>query len=364
MAESCWTNTQAVREWHGVDADKFRREIEPLNRPAVLRGVVAHWPAVAKAKQSPRVLADYLIQQCNADPVSAFVGDPAIRGRFFYGDDWQGMNFSQRREPLGKLLSFLLREIANPQAPAVYAGAVSVAQHAPALLPAHSLDLLPPSMPRQTNLWIGNRTRIAAHWDHQYNLACVIGGHRRYTLFPTHQIKNLYFGPLETTPAGVPISLVDFHQPDFAHFPRFREALAHAEIAELDPGDALYMPSLWVHHAESFDGLGVMMNFWWQPWPDLHLSPLLTILHSQLTVRSLPPAVRAGWRELFDLYVFATDDPLAHIPEHARGLLGAATPQRTLAIVAKLQQALEQLKAAIQERAAPRVIETKPRFPR
>jgi len=365
MEQSIWTHMKPAREWHGVGAEIFSNAIEPLNRPAVLRGLVAHWPAVVKAQESSRALAHYLRSQCTGKPVSAFVGDPKIHGRFFYREDLQGFNFAREPVPLGDLVSLLLRDLDNEHAPARYAGAVSVAEHAPRMLSQHTLDLLPDSMPRQASLWIGNRTRVAAHWDHQHNIACVISGRRRYTLFPTQQVQNLYIGPLDRTPAGVPISLVDFHRPDFERFPRFREALECAEVAELGPGDALYMPSLWVPHAESLDGFGLMMNFWWQTWPVQQLSPFLTILHSLLTLRDLPPSVREGWRALYDLYVFRTDgDPMAHIPEQARGLFGPPTPQRTLAIISQLQQSLEQLKSAIHAGAPPRTTETKPPPPR
>ncbi len=69
------------------------------------------------------------------------------------------------------------------------------------------------------SVWVGNRTRIAAHQDVPDNIACVAVGHRRFTLFPPEQLRNLYIGPLELTPAGQPVSLVDFAAPDYDRFP-------------------------------------------------------------------------------------------------------------------------------------------------
>ena len=92
------------------------------------------------------------------------------------------------------------------------------------------------------SFWLGNQTSISAHYDFPDNMACVVSGERRFTLFPPEQVSNLYVGPVDQTPSGQAISMVDFRNPDLHKFPKFAQALEHAQIAEMKAGDALFIP--------------------------------------------------------------------------------------------------------------------------
>jgi hypothetical protein len=127
-------------------------------------------------------------------------------------------------------------------------------------------------------------------------------GHRRFTLFPPEQLANLYVGPLEFTLAGQPISMVRLERPDLERYPRFPEAQAHAQVAELEPGDALFVPYMWWHHVESLDPFNVMVNYWWDDTPAWQGSPFKH-WHAIRSVKSLPEGKRAIWQRVFEHYV-------------------------------------------------------------
>jgi hypothetical protein len=224
----------------------------------------------------------------------------------------------------------------------MYAGALPFPQFFPTLSMECPMPLLEPNIATKVSLWIGNQTRTAAHWDLPQNLACVVAGKRRFTLFPIEQLKNLYIGPLDHTLAGQPISLVNITDPDLTTHPRFIEAIEAAQIADLEPGDVLYMPSLWIHHVESLTPVGMLVNFWWRDGPEHLVTPSLTLQHALLTLRDLPKAEKQAWKAIFDHYIFQSDeDPMAHIPEVARGVFGPITPDSLKRIKARLRQSLD-----------------------
>lgn len=326
-----------IAEYEGMDRERFEREIVPKGEPAVLRGLVSGWPIVAAARDGDDALAAVLRGAASGEPFEAWFGAPEIEGRFGYTPDFGGFNHERRLATVDQLLDLLLRQKGHERPYSMYAGGIPIRKHLPGLLPAIPAPVLDTSKATLISLWLGNRTRTAAHWDLPQNLACLVAGRRRFTLFPTDQLPNLYVGPLDFTLAGQPISLVDVEKPDFEQHPRFAEALEHARQAELGPGDALYMPSLWWHAVASLDELGAMVNFWWRDAEPPLLTPLNALYHAVITMKNLPPKELAAWRVLFDHYVFEENgDPVAHLPEKARGILGKRTPE----LVARVKKLL------------------------
>jgi hypothetical protein len=334
-------NLAPIQAWENVDAALFHADILPRKEPAVLKGLVANWPAVSKAQQSPLELANYLRDFGARHGVQAFFADAKIKGRYFYDEDFKGFNFERRELAFGELLDTLLQNIDKPDPPSIYAGAIPLREELAAIVTQNPNLLLPKDTEQLVSLWIGNHGRTATHWDLAQNIACVVGGRRRFTLFPPQQLANLYMGPLDFTLAGQPTSLVDLHAPDYKRYPRFREALASAQTAELGPGDAIYIPSMWFHHVESLDAFGALINFWWRDAAPYMVTPMLTLMHALLTLRDLPQDERESWRRMFDHYIFQTDgEAMAHVPEHARGFFGELTPERVARLRAYLVQSL------------------------
>lgn len=332
---------ESVREWQAADRADFENEIQPSGEPAVLRGYARDWPLVRHARESRAALVERLKQAGGDATVKAFFADASIRGRYFYNEDFTGFNFERRELTLAALLDRLLALAEDSEPDSIYAGAIPLRGELQSLRDTHPNPLLDPSVEQLVSLWIGNRGRTAPHWDLPQNIAVVVAGRRTFTLFPPEQLPNLYVGPLDATLAGQPVSIVDLHAPDFERFPRFRDALDAASAAVLEPGDAIYIPSMWFHHVESHDTLGVLLNYWWRDAAPHMITPLFTLLHGLLTIRDLPQREREIWRRMFDHYLFSEGEhPMAHLPQSARGIFQPMTPERVAGLRAHLIRSL------------------------
>lgn len=293
-------------------------------QPAVLKGLVKDWGIVRAGLRSDQEARDYLRSFYNGKPVQYSFGEPEIAGRPFYNDDFTELNCLVRRDRLDEVLNQIESHLSDERPPTYYIASLLVDTCLPGFRTDNDLGLDVRGVHAPPTIWIGNRTIASAHYDAPNNIACCVVGRRRFTLFPPEQIFNLYPGPLEPSPGGQAVSVVDFANPDFDTHPRFREALAAGQTAELEPGDAVYVPSMWWHHVEGLSPFNTLVNYWWTSVPAFIPTPMHALYHALWTIRDRPEREKQAWRNVFEYYVFGPAERAgAHLPPQARGVLGS-----------------------------------------
>jgi hypothetical protein len=316
-------------------------ELLSAGKPAVLKGLVRGWGLVEAGLRSIDDAMTYLRTFYNGKQLSASFAAPQAAGRLFYNDDFTRLNFEARRTQLGDVLDHIKAHLDEPNPPTMYIGSTLIDSYLPGLRKDNDLGFAAFGIDAPPAIWIGNRTVASCHYDAPNNIACVAVGRRRFTMFPPSEVDKLYPGPLELNPGGQAVSLVDFSNPDYERFPRFREALAAGYAAELEPGDAIFIPSMWWHHVQGLSPFNTLVNYWWSSSPKYVPSPMSSLYHAIWSIRDRPEAEKEAWRQVFEYYVFGPSSrPGEHLPEQARGLLGPIDETRARQIRAMLLNSL------------------------
>lgn len=321
-----------------TDRETFLREVAQPCRPVVIRGWVSTWPAVRAATRSATDFRGYLSRFDAAAEVEAFVGEPRIAGKYYYGEGLQGFNFSRARMRFGDALERILSTSNQAGERSMYVGSLPTEQYLPGFAAENTLPVLKGIAPR---IWLGHASNVSAHYDTLDNVACVVAGERRFTLFAPATISRLYIGPIDHTMAGQPVSLAASAPRDDERYPLFREVRDQALVAELRPGDAIYVPKLWWHQVEATSSFNALVNYWWDAFSAGPDAPSIALLLSMITIAERPPAERQAWKAFFDHFVFRSNGhPLAHLPESQHGVLGPLQPDNYKKLRAYLMQLL------------------------
>ena len=330
-----------IQEIAGCNPEQLPEHVLQSKTPLVLRGLVSKWSLVRAAQASMADAANYLQELYTGAVVSVSVGGAETSGRVFYDATMEGFNFKREKLQLSDLIDKITACETADRSPVYYMDSTSVDYCLPGFRTNNDLALA--HLNPLVSIWIGNQTHIAAHYDIPSNIACVAVGARRFTLFPPEQLDNLYVGPLDFTPAGQAVSMVNMKDPDFSEHPKFKEALQHAQCAELRAGDAIYIPSMWWHNVEGLESFNVLVNYWWRTSPAFMGSPMDVLNHALLSIRGLPEEQRQAWQHIFDYYVFNPNaDAIAHIPPQRRNILAPIDETTARRMRAQLLKRLNQ----------------------
>lgn len=219
----------------------FTRFVGP-RAPVVLAGLVAEWPAVqlwsleALASTHPDVtvttarLAEGVVVM---DRRRGLLQGPE-RLAAFLAALRSGARDRYMMAPLDELPAALRRDIPTP---------------------SH----LDGTTVQSAKLWIGSAGTVSGlHFDLADNLHAQVSGRKRFTLVAPAQSACVYPNSFFD---GVPNGCrVDVERPDYARYPRLREV--ETFVAELGPGDVIYLPRGWWHHVRTLE-TGISVNFWW-----------------------------------------------------------------------------------------------------
>jgi hypothetical protein len=310
----------AVAEAGGIPTAEEFREIVSACRPVILRGLVRDWP-LTQAGRSAASLRAYLAPFDTGGVAEVFFGAPEISGQYYYGKDLAGFNFERRSMRFGEALDAMLANLERPGAQSIYLGSVPAQDCLPGLAARNPMPLLPPQA--QPRIWLGHASNVSCHYDTVDNLACVVAGRRRFTLYAPELIGRLYVGPIDHTMSGPPVSLAASSPPDAARYPDFEAVREQALVAELEAGDALYLPKLWWHQVEATAPFNGLVNYWWDAFAAGPDAPYTSMLLAMIAIAERPAAERRAWRALFEHYVFREKGhPLAHLPPGQHGILG------------------------------------------
>jgi hypothetical protein len=262
MSSSPTDALRQVAEAGTPTVDRFREEILPSGQPAVLRGIARHWPLVVAARRDPHEAMSMIETSANGTMANVLRLDPAEEGRFHYTRDGTALNFIRGQGNVAGIIGGLRQQENSYRPFAIAVQSLVADRYFPGFRQTHTMPFVPPVA--EPRLWIGNAAKVATHNDPIENVAVVAAGRRRFTLFPPSAEPDLYMGPHHPTPAGARISMVHVTAPDVDRFPRYASALAVAQVAELSPGDAIFIPRDWYHHVEALDRFNVLVNYWWE----------------------------------------------------------------------------------------------------
>ncbi|WP_010606513.1 cupin-like domain-containing protein [Pseudoalteromonas maricaloris] len=285
------------------DVEDLKTFIENNNSPIIISELFKDWPYVELAKDSPSHLLRKLLSIASKKLVDTLLIESKHKGLISYAsEDYERFTFKKFQVPLKAVLKRLIVEKRDEHSEDIAVQSALIEQCLPSFLTQNpSPNFLSEISPR---IWIGTATTVPGHYDTSHNIALNVCGKRTFYLLPPNAIPNIYVAPIDRTITGPAISLVDFEKPDLSKYPKFKNVHKDVQIAELEVGEALYIPPMWWHNVKSHERANILVNYWWENKTASELTSTESLIHAILTIRALPKYQRDAWKEVFKHYVF------------------------------------------------------------
>jgi len=300
-----------VPEWRQPSTDDFDRLAAGVTGPVVLKGCLERWPIVTQLYEAadPEAQLAVLERAVGRARLHYTTLPPTEHGHLGYRPDGAGANFTfnttKKKVDFSEFSQVIRSVLRDPGRGAVYMQSAPLDRFPALQTQVPDLPYLQKGLAGYRQLWIGSGGHVVnLHFDPTHNLIAMLAGQKRVTLLPPDNMANMYPAPLDCRIGDTIGSLVRLLEPDPDKYPRAEAELAKAQVAELSPGDVLYLPPLWWHHVESF-GLNVMINKWVPPISGTDFGDLTAnVIDGILTYRPLPASLRLQYRELYRGVVF------------------------------------------------------------
>ena len=309
-----------------VPTKKKLNTIIESRRPIIFRGYVNDWP-IMKYNKSMGAILEYL--QCHSKKKNnhaVAIGSNKINNEMGLTEQMK-VNHIYKTWNFNKFKTELINKNSIDTNKLLYLQASSIKSNFPKLYTQLNQKFAHYSI--NPKIWIGDGQLTPIHSDSEHNFTCCVCGIKRFIIFPPQEIGNLYLSPIDKNPAGTPVSTINTLNYNLSTHPKFELALKKAIMAELYPGDVLFLPAGWYHEVQS-EGFNTMINYWWKDISAAEFANAKEAFNiSMASIKNLPKEYRDYWKIWFDHYVFQINgDPYEHIQQRHQGVYGKSTPYR------------------------------------
>lgn len=248
--------TILVPVYDKVTTEQFLCDIHPKRSPAILRGL-----DIGSCKN--KWTSEYLSSCVGKKPVKIHVSESGQM-------DFLKKNFQYKTLPFDQVIKrsaedlhedyfisntevYYLRSLGNDSRGREVA---NLDQHYPELCQDFQVpEFIEPSSIFSTVLRVAsNGVQLWTHYDVMDNLLVQVTGRKRAVLFSPEDLLYLYM-------EGDKSQVIDIDSPNLEIYPEFVKVTAHECVME--PGDILFIPSLWFHNMTSLD-FSVAVNVFWR----------------------------------------------------------------------------------------------------